>query len=345
MSRDQFYAKLGELDQDGLKKVLWTLYWRGSQPARERIEAQLDPDEQPRQQRGRHRPDPAEVLGEVEEFVALARAGAYLGSDRRVSPGERTRWRFTFRRLAADAHQALLGDGDAGPDALELLVDLACDLRSYDYFRSEDPVQAAGFVVSDAVAQLWSAARERHGFARFADRAAPQLTRWESRYGWTRYGQGTVAEAETSLAEVLAGMLEAPDHWNMLAARYLDALDQLAAGKDRARRPSWRSADRDRDERAGALAAWHGMLLDRLVDSEADELLDRLAVHPALTGPELTFLEAQLAQRRGETDRARKLMNECLERLPGHRDFHAFARLIDAPLPRHAQQVAARRGV
>jgi hypothetical protein len=45
MDRDQFFAKLAVLDEDRLKKVLWNLYWRGSAPMRERIEAQLDPDE------------------------------------------------------------------------------------------------------------------------------------------------------------------------------------------------------------------------------------------------------------------------------------------------------------
>jgi len=34
-------------------------------------------------------------------------------------------------------------------------VDLACDMRSYDYFHSDDPVEAAKFVVSEAVAALW----------------------------------------------------------------------------------------------------------------------------------------------------------------------------------------------
>ena len=34
------------------------------------------------------------------------------------------------------------------------MVDLACDMKSYDYFHSDDPVEAAKFVVSDAVAVL-----------------------------------------------------------------------------------------------------------------------------------------------------------------------------------------------
>jgi len=51
--------------------------------------------------------------------------------------------------------------------------------------------------------------RDRHGFAVFAERAAPQLIRWESRWGWTRHGDDKVSEKETSLASVLARMLRA----------------------------------------------------------------------------------------------------------------------------------------
>jgi hypothetical protein len=345
MDRDQFFAKLAVLDEDRLKKVLWSLYWRGSAPMRERIEAQLDPDEHSRQQRQAQQPaDPAEVLDEVREFIALARSGAYLAGDRRVSPKERTRWRFTFRRLITDAQQGLhTEDADTAAAALELLIDLACEVRGYDYFRSEDPVQAAGFVVSDAVALLWSTVRDRHGFAGFADRAAPQLIRWETAYGWTRSCYGQVADQETSLAAVLAGMLHAPDLWIGFAQRYVDALDHLTDSGASATRRVPRSADRDRQERAGALAGWHDMLLDRLLHSEAEGLLDRLTVHPTLTGPELTFLQAQLAYQRGDAEHARKLAHACLEKLPGHPGFHDFADRIGAPLPPRAQQIHAAR--
>jgi hypothetical protein len=37
MDREQFFAKLGALDEDRVKKVLWNLYWRGSAPMRERV--------------------------------------------------------------------------------------------------------------------------------------------------------------------------------------------------------------------------------------------------------------------------------------------------------------------
>jgi hypothetical protein len=343
MNRDQFHAKLAGFDADQLGKILWTLYWRGSAPMRERIEAQLDPDVHARQQRQKVEPPSGdEVREEVREFVALARSGAYLAGDRRVSPKERTRWRFTFRRLAADAQAALAGDDvDEAAAALELLVDLACETQALVYFRSDDPMQAAGFVVSDAVAGLWRAVRNRHGFATFVDRAAPQLVRWETGHGWTIYGWGSVAEKESSLAEVLEAMLQVPDHWRAFAARYLEALDEVAARSPGASRHRSRSMGRDREDRARALAQWHTLLLDRLSGSEDEDLLDRLVVHRALAGPESTFLQAQLAHRRGDDEAARKLVHDSLVGLPGHPGFHDLARRIDAPLPPRAQQAPA----
>jgi len=43
----------------------------------------------------------------VSDFIALARSGAYIAGDRRVSSRERTRWRLTFQRLVTDAERAL----------------------------------------------------------------------------------------------------------------------------------------------------------------------------------------------------------------------------------------------
>jgi hypothetical protein len=61
------------------------------------------------------------VRNEVDEFVSLARS-AYLGGNRQVSPRERSRWRFTFKRLADEATPRA---EDAGPaaSALERLID------------------------------------------------------------------------------------------------------------------------------------------------------------------------------------------------------------------------------
>lgn len=265
MDRNQFHAKLAGRDAEQLGKILWTLYWRGSAPMRQRIEAQLDPDEHARgQRREQTLPDAAAVADRVREFAELARAGAYLAGDRRVSPRERSRWRFTFRDLADDAQTALAAedveDLEVAAAALELLVDLACETRGYEYFRSEDPMQAAGFVVSDAAAALWRAVRERHGFAAFAHRAPAQLLRWESRYGWTRTGDGKVAQQETSLATVVDSMLSAPDHWRAFVTRYLEALEEAADRAAAATRRWSAGAGREPRERARALAEWHTML-------------------------------------------------------------------------------------
>ncbi len=51
MNREEFFAKLSSLDEDGLRKALWDLYWRGSAPLRERIEGELDPAEHVRRRR------------------------------------------------------------------------------------------------------------------------------------------------------------------------------------------------------------------------------------------------------------------------------------------------------
>ena len=342
MDRNEFLRKLAPFDQERLRKVLWNLYWRGSAVMRERIEAEMDPDLQRLRQHGEKEPiDLDRVLDEVRDFVALARSGAYMGGDRRVSRHERSRWRFTFQRLVADAQEALLSPGGTRAEAapLEQLVDLACEMHDRDYFHSEDPVEAARFVVSDAVARLWSRLVERYGFDGFAECAAPQLIRWESQYGWSRTGFGAISEKETSLARVIAGMLRTPEMWVGFADRYLAALDEVA--RDDATKPKRHLPypDWNRERRTAALAEWHGLLLDKLVDYRVEDRLDRLIGHPAVGGPELTFLQARLAHRRGEIDAARRLVHQSLEKLPGHQGFLDFAVKIGAPLPSRAQQV------
>ncbi len=142
MDRIQFFEALALLDDERLKKVLWNLYWRGSSAMRERIEAELDPDQGQRSKHPSKEPvDPEGVRASVSDFAALALSGAYIAGDRRVSPRERTRWRFTFQGLVADAERALLTDDiAAGATAVEQLIDLACEMRGCDYFRSEDPI-------------------------------------------------------------------------------------------------------------------------------------------------------------------------------------------------------------
>jgi hypothetical protein len=349
MSREEFFAKLAPLEEDRLRKALWNLYWRGSAAIRERIEAEIGPVEEVRRKRAvAEPPDPDLVLADVQEFAELARAGAYIAGDRRVSPRERTRWRLTFRRLAADASSALRAE-DSGPaeTALEQLIDLACETHSYDYFRSEDPIEAARFVVSDAAALLWETVRDRHGFPVFAQRAAPQLLRWESPHGWTRSGWGPLREKETSLTSVLARMLRVPDMWTAFASRYLEALDAAIRADAVAPKRIWgpgidERASRRR-ERARRLAKWHDLLISKLTGSEVENLLDKLVAHPALGGPELTFVQAKLAYQRGDPKGARPLVYDCLKDLPGHQGFLDFAADIGAPLPPRARDAANER--
>src|ERR1700760_3500195 len=205
MNRDEFYSAMGPSDDARLRKILWTLYWRGNAQLRERIEDELRSPEQPRVKPKKELPDPAAVLDEVTTFVGLARDGAYMAGDRRVHHTERSRWRLTFRRLAGQALTALKAD-KPGPAqrAVAEIVDLACETKSYDYFHSDDPVEAAKLVVSDAVAVLWESVLRHDGFAAFVRQVPEQLIRWEAEYGWTRRGYGQVPEQETVLAVPLA---------------------------------------------------------------------------------------------------------------------------------------------
>lgn len=176
MNREQFFSAMSGHDDAQLRTALWNLYWRGTADVRRRIEAELAGNIRPAV-----KPEPLNpqaVHDEVAQFVALARSGAYLGRDRRVSPKERTRWRFTFKQLATAAVEALhASEPTPAITALAQLIDPILDARDTYYFRSEDPVSAAGFVVSDAAAAMWNATWRRHGFQRFAETAAPQLIR------------------------------------------------------------------------------------------------------------------------------------------------------------------------
>jgi hypothetical protein len=338
LNRDQFFEKLAVMEATDLKKALWTLYWRGAAPLRERIEAIIDPQSTDVRERGvKAPPDPELVLGEVTQFASLARSGSYLAGDRRVSRQERSRWRHTFRRLSREAQDALRGEDVAiAGAAVTAIIDLACETRELDYFRSEDPLEAARFVVSDAVAVLWARMREVHGAAQLTESAAGQLLRWESRYGWTRRGDGWVSARETSLARVLSELLIVPDLWTVVAGRYLDALDRVAEGG-----PDQRRGRRSRQQRAEDLSEWNALLVGRLVGSDCEELLDRLVAHSALAGPELTFLQARLARERGELKTAGALVKRCLTSLPGHPEFRIFAEEISDHPPAPGQDVTA----
>ena len=347
MNRDEFYTAMAPNDDARLRKILWTLYWRGNAQLRERIEGELRPPDQPKMKSEKGLPDPAAVLDEVTTFVKLAKDGAYMYGDRRVHRTERSKWRLTFRRLVGDA-LAALHDDNPGPaqQAVAEMVDLACDMKSYDYFHSDDPVEAAKFVVSDAAAVLWESVLRHDGFAAFARRVPGQLIRWETAYGWTRRGYGQVPEKETALGVPLARLLTTPDMWRTFAESYLEALD--AAGQADPKRPrtvygSFDETRYRRNERSNDLATWHGMLLDRFAGTPEDELLDRLVESPALAGPELTFLRASIAERRGAVGQAATLVTECLTELPGHRGYLDFAVRVGAELPPRARELLSER--
>ena len=74
-----------------------------------------------------------------------------------------------------------------------------------------------------------------------------------------------------------------------------------------------------------------------------DELLDRLVASPALAGPELNFLRARLAERRGDVSQAATLVTKCLEEMPGRQAYLDFAVKVDADLPPRAREIAAER--
>ena len=316
MNREEFFRAVAPLDADQLRKALWNLYWRGTADVRTRVETALAGDGSGAPARPAKVPvDVASLRAEVDEFVMLARKGAYIAGDRRVSPRERTRWRLTFKRLATQAQEALRGDDDrAAASIVEKMIDLACETRDYDYFRSEDPMEAAGFVVSDAAAVLWTSILERHGFQAFAEYAAPQLIRWESRYGWTRFGMGRLSQKETTLADVLTRMVRVADTWECFSEQYVRALDEVVTGR----------SGRDVEWRAEKLAHWHRLLLDNIEDRPGGPL-DRIAEHTALGGPEQKFFAAQLALRRGDMGKAREFVSQCLQKLPGHPGFREFA--------------------
>jgi hypothetical protein len=117
----------------------------------------------------------------------------------------------TFRQLATDAQLALHAEDTAlGERALELMIDLARDAEGSFRFRGS----AGGSAVraSHAVSALRETVLAEHGFARFAERAAPQLIQGKSAYGWSYgTGAGKVPEWEIALTDVLAPMLTTPD--------------------------------------------------------------------------------------------------------------------------------------
>ena len=353
MDREQFAAATAQLDEAELRKALWTVYWRGTAAVRERIEEILSPAPAADSHRAAPQvPDPHEVLAAVQEFAELVRSGAYLAGNRAVGPKERSQWRFTFRRLLAESRAALAApDPAAGEAALTEMIDLACQLRDYEYVRSEDPIEAAAVVVSDEIAVLWRHLLDHHGFTGLTARAAGQFLRWETRYGWTRSGWGKISERERRLSDVLAGLLTVPDTWVSFTEHYLTVLDGLvpppvpARGQGKPHRTDHNRRDLAHrvSRRTETMTDWHLMLLDRFAGTPDEALLDRLARHAAFGGPEQTYFQARLAHSRGDLPTAHQLIHQALEQLPGHSGFLAFAHETDAPLPPNASIIAASR--
>ena len=80
LNRDQFFDKLAKMEERDLKKALWTLYWRGAAPLRERIEAIIDPQSaEVRDRGGTSPPDPGVVLEEVTQFCRPGAVGFLPG--------------------------------------------------------------------------------------------------------------------------------------------------------------------------------------------------------------------------------------------------------------------------
>jgi hypothetical protein len=84
--------------------------------------------------------------------------------------------------------------------------------------------------------------------------------------------------------------------------------------------------------------------VDRLLaGTPEDELLDRLVASPALAGPELGFLCARIAERRGDASQAATLVTKCLKEMPGRQAYLDFAVKVSAELPTRAREIAAER--
>jgi hypothetical protein len=115
----------------------------------------------------RWRHDPGAVLDDVTTFAALVKDGAYMAGDRRVHHTERSKRRRaggTPRRRSRASTAGRRGDGRPclRYEALRL-------------FHSDDPAEAAKFVVSDAVSMLWESVLRHDGFAAFTRRVPEQL--------------------------------------------------------------------------------------------------------------------------------------------------------------------------
>lgn len=156
---------------------------------------------------------------------------------------------------------------------------------------------------------------------------------------WTLYWRGNV-----QLRERIEDELRPPEQPKVKRGKERpDAAGRADPGRPRAVYGSFDETRYRRGERAKDLDAWHEMLLDQFAGTPEDELLDRLAASPALAGPELTFLRARIAERRGDIAQAGRLITECLKELPGDYEYLDFAVGIGAALPPRAREIHAER--
>lgn len=316
--------------------MLWELYVRGNTELRRKIEVVAVPREKRPAKAGPPPVDGADHLASVREFVRLARAGSYMGGDRHVSRSERADWKVSFRELLDDSGRLLTqGDVGNGAEAMDALLCLALDCRDTYFFRTEDPIGALRTVVSDLVDLLWRSTLAASGFPALVARVPRDLIRWESPYGWTRWGQGRIAQKERPLADLLAALLSGHDAWVWVADGWVEAF----AGLCRARRDHDQSAGRSAGRSASSyvpatpstFARWHDLLYQRLRGSEAEDRLVRLAVTPGDHGWDLWLLRVRLARDAGRLDQARRIVRDGLEEWPGSRELLAIAAELESP--------------
>lgn len=327
LSRKELDQLLAPLDAEGLRRMLRELYARGSADLRRRIEAVAVPRSERPPKAGTPPVDGVAHARTVQEFVALARSGAYMGGDRRVSRNERSRWRVPFRALLDDSG-SLLSQGDVGNggDAVTALLDLALDCRDFYYFRSQDVVSALRLVVSDVVDLLWRTSRETLGFPALVARSPRDLLRWESAHGWTRMGYGTVAPKERPLAQVLAALLPSHDAWVSMAGAWLDIFAAAHGRRPAVERSSGRRPEPTYVPSTPATwAVWHELLYSRLRGTDEAPLLERLAAVPERPGWDLWLLRIRLARDAGREDEMRRLCRAALADFPGSPELAAVA--------------------
>ena len=331
MDKTAFLKKLEGRSVDELRTLLWTAYWRGTAVTRERIEESLNPQEVIKQREVDAWVDPKECLREVTSFCARARAGDYMRGARDLGRKEVSGWRLTFRRLFDDSAR-LLQQPDTANEFRPLvhLLDFTHDLKDWNYFRTQDPVEAAKIVFSDRVETLWRSRIDHAGFGVFLKEAPAQLLAWESPGGWTRY-DGSATEKQRPLTAVILRLL--PGHDSVLAfvRNYLIALEAMGPraatpqeSKVRSSNPryEWENACRHRSER---LEHWHKALLERFVGSEDEPLIDRILTNRALDGPYTWHLLGRLRLQQGRRSEAKALVKRALDRLPGATSIQATA--------------------